>query len=70
MTDKEIVKKIAYSLRISHEEIAESLGTSRGAVSNLLRSEGAMRSDKLSAICRAMGASLVIKKGNKEYEVC
>lgn len=69
MTDKEILRNIAYRLRISHEEIGEKIGISRGAVSNLLRSDGAMRSDRLSAMCRAVGAKLIIRKGDKEYEV-
>lgn len=69
MNERELIKGIAYSLRKSHSDIAESVGVSQTSVTRMLNGDTAMRIDKLATICEAIGAEIVITRGRKSYSI-
>lgn len=69
MTDREVIKGISHSLRISHAEIGEKIGISQASVTRMLNGDTAMRSDRLAKMCEAIGAELIIRRGGKEYKL-
>lgn len=69
MTEREIIKDIAWWGRISHREIGEKIGISQSAVSAMLSGDTPMRADRLSDMCKAVGAELIIRRGDKEWKI-
>lgn len=68
MNEREIIKGIARSLRISHEEIGRVVGISQASVTRMLNGDTPMRVDRLEKMCEAVGAELIIRRGNKEWK--
>lgn len=69
MTERDVLKSMAYSLRISHASIGEKTGISQTQITRQLNGEIPLRADRLSGICDAIGAELCIIRGKKKYVI-
>lgn len=67
MTERDVLKGIAYRLRKGHRDIATRAGVSQPAITRMLNGGTALRTDKLAQICEALGVELIMRKGKKEY---